>query len=198
MTAQQIIDSTLPILAGLKISDTGVPSNNTTLLSFLNMAKNQIALDAQLWIDGMTIPMTTANEYTLSWIPVQIIDVYDDKLQVKVRGGAGDNGYFQTAPDKIFINRPEDGVNLYINAYKTPADYLVTDEVVIPHALISAMQYFIQHKAFDIYKSEKEIMSSKEYYTKYIGAMNQFLNKTDATSIETLVEVDMITMKGLV
>ena len=192
MTAQNIIDSSKPVLTGLKISE-----DDTTLLSFLNLAKNQIAQDTLLWIDGEEITMTDSLTYTLDTIPIQILDIYDASMQIRPRNQATDLGYFQTSPNSIRVVTADDGAKLYVNYYYTPDDYAIDDEVVIPNSLINAMQYFIAHKSFEIYKSEKEMFSSTEYYKKYKSSIFEYVATTD-NNIGTVLSNDMITNKGLV
>ena len=198
MTAQNIIDATLPVLTGLKVADLGDPADYSTLLHFLNLGKNQIALDTLYWKNGETILMTTANEYTLTNIPIQIVDVYDSDELCRPRNSSHPCGYYQTAPDTIFVNAPTDGSTLYVNYYMTPDDYIISDTVNIPHGLINALEYFIAHKAFDMYKGDSEIMMSKEYYNKYEIAMAKFKAQTDNNNLDTLLSNDMIAEKGLV
>jgi len=192
MTAQNIIDSSKPVLTGLKISE-----DDTTLLSFLNLAKNQIAQDTLLWIDGEEITMTDSYVYTLDTIPIQIIDMYDESMQIRPRNKATNLGYFQVSPNSIRMVSIDEGAKLYVNYYYTPDDYILADEVVIPNSLINAMQYFIAHKSFEIYKSEKEMFSSTEYYKKYKSSILEYIATTD-NNIETVLENDMIINKGLV
>ena len=87
---------------------------------------------------------------------------------------------------------------MYCNYYSTPADYIVTDNVDIPHALINAMEYFIAHKAFDMYKGQEHIVMSTEYFNKYRGVISMFLMQTDNNNSDTLQSTDMICNKGLV
>ena len=199
MTAENIIDGTLPLLKQLKIGDDSAESN-AILLSYLNLAKNEIAQDALLWLDGEQVALTTGtNLYTLSTIPIQILDVYDSTSNtVYYRNSPEQYGYFQTTPKKIHVNNPATGITLNVNYYYTPDDYIISDEVVIPNGLINAMQYFIAHKAFDIYKDEKEIITSREYYTKYQNSMQKFLSQTDNNNVDTVLNIDRIKTKGLV
>lgn len=193
MTAQTILDSTKPLLTGLKVAE-----DDNTLLIYLNMAKNQIAQDTLSWLGGEEITMTTDSDYTLSKIPIQILDVYKEPNIVLRRNVLDVNGYFQTSPNTIKIISPEDGNKVYLNYYYTPPDFILTDEVVIPQSLINSTQYFIAHKCFENYKTEKEMFSSTEYYKKYKASVVEYINSTDALSSDILLQEDMIKMKGLV
>ena len=122
MTAQELINSTKPILSGLSVKD-----DDSTLLTFLNLAKNQLALETRVWLDGEEITMTTENAYTLTRTPIQILDVYDDNLQVRPRNSASYYGYFQTSPNTIRVHNVTSGLKLYINYYYTPDDFELTD-----------------------------------------------------------------------
>lgn len=192
MTAQELINSTKPILSGLSVKD-----DDSTLLTFLNLAKNQLALETRVWLDGEEITMTTDNAYTLTRTPIQILDVYDDNLQVRQRNSASYYGYFQTSPNTIRVNNVTSGLKLYLNYYYTPDDFALTDTVVVPDSLLNAIQYFIAHKAFESYKSEKEILTSTEYYKKFQASVLSYLAKVDENT-DTILDVDMIYLKGLV
>jgi len=190
MTAQTIIDSTKPLLTGVKIGE-----DDNTLLTYLNMAKNQIAIDCLLWLDGEAIDiLDDTYEYDLSKIPVQMLDVYDEEYNLYKRNHI--TGYYQTSPKKIKLSKlPE---TLYVNYYYTPDDFALSDEVVVPHSLINAIHYFIAHKAFEQYKTEKDIMSSREYYGRYNSAVQKYIMQTDSNDVDSLVSIDMIKDKGLV
>lgn len=192
MTAQNIIDLTKPMINGLSIKD-----DTSTLLLFLNLAKNQLAVDALLWVDGEEIVMTTKNEYTLSKVPIQILDVYDSNLTVRPKGSPNYYGYYKTGPKTIRVNNPSANDILYVNYYTSPNDYVLTDEVVIPDGLINAMSYFIAHKAFESQRAEKEIVSADNHFKKYNAALNRFLSKTDDSN-DAVNSVDRIKEKGLV
>jgi hypothetical protein len=193
MTAQSLIDATKPLL-----SQTSVSTDDDTLLIFLNMAKNQIAQDTLSWLGGEEITMTTESVYELDNMPIQILDVYDESLNTLDRNSYSQNGYFQISPMEIKVNNPSDGNKLYINYYYTPNDYILTDDVVVPATLQNAIQYFIAHKSFETYRSEKEIFSSTEYYKKYKASVIEYLNTTDSLNADSLVKKDMIQDKCLV
>lgn len=192
MTAQQIIDLTKPILSNMSIK-----SDDATLLGFLNLAKNEIALDTRLWLDGEEITMTTANEYTLTAVPIQILDVYDGNLMVRPKNSTDFYGYYKTGPDTIRINNPVSGLKLYVNYYYTPDDYILTDTVVVPNSLVKAMQHFIAHMAHDTFKSQNEMIGSNNHYSKYEKAIAKYLSKVDENT-DSILDDDMIEKKGLV
>ena len=193
MTAQSLIDSTKPLL-----SQTQISGEDGILLTYLNFAKNQIAQDTLSWLGGEEITMTTDSVYTLSVMPIQIIDMYDSQLNIMERNSYNTNGYFQISPTEIKINNPVEGNKIYINYYYTPNDYELSDEVTVPLTLQNAIQYFIAHKSFETYRSEKEIFSSTEYYKKYKASVTEYLYTTDTLSTDSLVKVDMIKNKCLV
>jgi len=192
MTAQDLINLTKPILSNISIKN-----DDEILLGFLNLAKNQIALDTRLWLDGEEITMTSSNQYTLSLIPIQIMDIYDSNLKVRHRNSNDYYGYYQVSPNAIRINNPEADVKLYINYYYTPVDYLLTDTVVMPESLLNAVQYYIAHKAYETFKSQQELVGSREYLNRYTKAINKYLSFTD-DSTDTVMDNDMIANKGLV
>jgi len=192
MTAQDLINLTKPILSNISIK-----SDDDTLLAFLNLAKNQIALDTRLWLDGEEITMTSSSQYTLSLIPIQIIDVYDSNLTIRPRNSQEYYGYYQTSPNTIRVNNPSSGTKLYVNYYYTPEDYTITDIVYIPESLLNAVQYYIAHKAYETFKSQNELVGSREYLNRYQRAINKYLSMTDE-NVDTVLDNDMITSKGLV
>lgn len=189
MTAQELITNlSNTSLVGQKIADLTVPENTTTLLSLLNMAKNKVAEDTRIWLSGEQITMVADTyEYTLSKIPLQIIDVYDDNLNLRTRNNPDSLGYYQTSPNVLKFNNITAGTVISVNYYDTPIDWLITDELVVPPSLLSALQYYIAHKAFELYKSESDMFSSAEYYKKYQTAIQDFINTTDSSDIDTIV-----------
>ena len=198
MTANELITNlSNTSLVGIKISDLTVAQNTTTLLALLNMAKNKIAEDTLLWLGGEQITLLTDTyEYTLSDIPIQIIDVYDDGLNLRPRNSSDYYGYFQTSPNKIRFNNVSNGTVVSINYYETPPDYAIDDTIVIPPSLLSAMQFYIAHKAFEIYKSESDMFSSAEYYKKYEKALAGYISKSDSTDVDSIVSADRIWKRG--
>lgn len=186
-------------LVGTKIADTSIQANEDTLLRLVNMAKNKIAEDTLLWLDGEEITMVTDTyEYTLTNMPIQIIDVYDDNQYLRPRNSNEYLGYYQTAPNKVKFNSVTNGQVVYVNYYSTPADYLITDEVVVPHTLLSAMEFYVAHKAFEIYKSEADMFSSAEYYKKYTKAMQDFVSATDSVDVDAISSnIDRIWRRGI-
>jgi hypothetical protein len=199
MTAQAIIESArTSYLKGTKLKDS-TEENDAILLEYLNFAKNQLAQDALLWLGGEEIVMVEDSyEYTLSTIPIQILDVYNEANVLIYRNSPELMGYFQTSPNTIKINNIEDGKKIFINYYYTPSDYAINDEVNIPPALLNAIKYFIAHQTYDMYKSEKEIITSTNYYNRYVKSIEMFKNKTDIGSGNSIYIVDMIKDKGLV
>ena len=198
MTAQQIIDSVAFKIRGLKVSDTSIQSNKDTLLAYLNEAKNQLAIDTSIWLGGEIIAMTTDNEYTLAVAPIQIIDVYDDELNIRPRNSNDRLGYYQTSPQKIYVNQPEDGLNLNINYYYAPDDYIITDTVDIHPNLIRATELYMQYLAYEVYKGDSEQVMSNNYFTKYKDAVNTFMTLTDNGNVDSISDVDQIKVKGFV
>ena len=192
MTAQQLVDLTKPVLSNISVKN-----DDTILLGFLNLAKNQIALDTRLWLDGEEITMTSSSTYTLDTLPIQIIDVYDSNLTVRPRNSGTYYGYYQTSPNTIRVNNPSTDTKLYINYYYTPDDFELSDTVVVPQALLNAIQYFIVHKAYETFTGQTEMVGSGEYYKRYQQAIAMYLSKVDENT-DTLMDNDMITAKGLV
>lgn len=197
-TAQEIIDGTRSLLRNLDIATDNV-DNNATLLGFLNLAKNQIAVDTLLWVGGESFTIDSSSSvYTLSTVPIAILDVYDHDMNIRQRNATNDYGYVQISPNKIRLGYIPETTILYVNYYYTPDDYLSTNSVPIPDALINAMQYFIAHKAYEMYKGEKELTMSGEYFRKYSGAVNNYKDKFDPTAVDNLATISPITLKGLV
>lgn len=188
MTAQNLINSLRATsLVGIKIADVS-EQNTATLLSLLNMAKAKIAEDTLLWLGGEQ--HTLVNEqyvYTLDSIPIQIIDVYDSNNILRPRNSVDYFGYYQTSPNTIKINNIDAGTVININYYETPLDYTIDAELVIPPTLLSAMQSYIAHKAFEIYKADNDMFSSVEYYKKYVAAVNDFMSKSDSSDVDTII-----------
>jgi len=200
MTATQLItDLSNTSLVGIKISDLTVSQNETTLLSLLNMAKNKIAEDTLLWLGGETLDMVTDTpSYTLDVIPIQIIDVYDGNSYLRPRNSVATLGYFQTSPNTLMFNTVTNGLDIKVNYYYTPPDYALDDEMVIPPTLLSAMQFYIAHKAFEIYKSDVDVFMSAEYYKKYMTAMGDFIKTTDSLDVDSVVSMNnKIWLRGL-
>lgn len=192
MTAQQLVDLTKPVLSNISVKN-----DDTILLGFLNLAKNQIALDTRLWLDGEEITMTSSSTYTLDTLPIQIIDVYDSNLTVRPRNSSTYYGYYQTSPNTIKVNNPSADTKLYVNYYYTPDDYELSDNVIVPQSLLNAIQYFVIHKAYETLTGQAEMVGSGEYYKRYQKAISMYLSKVDENT-DTLMDNDMITAKGLV
>lgn len=200
MTANDIITTlSKTSIVGAKISDLTVADNVTTLLALLNMGKNKIAEDTLLWLGGENITMVTDTyEYTLSKTPVQIIDVFDDNRILRQRNSSEFYGYYQTAPNKVRFNNITNGTVVSLNYYETPDDYLINDEVIVPATLLSALQYYIAHKAFELYKSDSDMFSSSEYYKKYKAAMQDYISTTDSVDVDTITSnADKAWMRGI-
>ena len=187
MTANQLITNLASTtLVGIKLGDTSVPANVTTLLQLLNMAKDKIAEDTLLWLGGESLNMVTDTyEYTLSTIPIQVTDVFDENDNVRPRNNQDALGYFQTSPNKLQFNSITNGMVVKVNYYYYPPDYLIDDTLVLPNTLLSAMQYYIAHKAFEIYKSENDVFYSAEYMKKYIGAIKDYTSNSDSLDVDT-------------
>jgi hypothetical protein len=198
MLAQTMVDNVARQLAGLKIGDTSVQANEDTLLGFLNMAKNKIAIDTLTWLSGETIAMTTANEYTLVTTPIQIIDVYDENLNIRQRNSAESKGYYQLSPSVIYINNPESGIDLKVNYYYTPPDYIITDTLDIPPSLLEAVQMYMTHKAYDIYKGVEQQQLAVQYLERYMREKDAYLSNTDNGNLDTIIDIDLIYQRGLV
>lgn len=189
MTAATLItnlqDTTL---VGLKIGDKTDSDNTTLLLAILNMAKDKIAEDTMLWRGGETVSQVTGtNTYTLSTMPIQITDVFDENNTLRPRNDTTYYGYYQVAPNQIKFNNITNGLDVYVNYTYAPADYIISDTITVPNTLLSAMQYYMAHKAFESYKNEQEIFSSAEYYKKYMNAVNDFRNSTDTLDSGSVV-----------
>ena len=192
MTANELITTlSKTSLVGQKISDLTVPDNVTTLLTLLNMAKDKVAEDTLLWLGGETISMVTDTyEYTLTNMPIQIVDVYDENLNLRPRNSIDYMGYYQVSPNVLKFNNISNGTDVNVNYYETPPDYLIGDTLVIPPTLLSAIQFYIVHKAFEVYKAEADIFTSTEYYKKYVNAINDFKNTTDSVDVDTVVSMN--------
>lgn len=189
--AQLIINLQKTSLIGLKIGDTAVGDNTTLLLEILNMAKDKIAEDTRIWLNGETVSQVTGTaEYTLTRTPLQIIDVFDANNILRQRNSQDTYGYFQTAPNKIKFNLVTNGLDVYVNYYDIPDDYITTDILALPGTLLSAMQYYMAHKAYSQYKGELELAASREYYAKYKDAINDYRATTDTTDVDSVVNLD--------
>lgn len=194
MTAQNFIDKIRPLLAGTNVQD-----DDNILLVFLNMAKDSIASDTYCFVDSEVITLTTETKYTLTNIPLQIIDIYDTSLDVLTRGKLDTKGYFQTLPNKIELTyTPTVGDELFVNYYITPSDYALTDDININPMLNNAMKFYILDQVISIGKSEREIQNSSKYTNLYDKEITKYLAKTNTYSVESLVDVDLIAQKGLV
>lgn len=194
MVVQNLVNDAKKVLSGLKVSE-----YDATILLYLNLAKNQIAMDTLMWLSGETVTLVSGtNEYELSKIPIQIIDVYDDSLNLRPRNSSDSMGYFQTSPKKIFVNSPHTGSSININYYYTPDNYILTSETDIPESLYNALQYFIVHKAYEMQKTDSSLVSSREYFARYNAAVKRYLGVTDNGNLDTVLDVDLIKDKGLV
>ena len=198
MTAQNMVDNVARQLSNLKVGDTTVPANEATLLRFLNLAKNQIATDTLTWLSGEIVTMTSSYEYTLASVPIQIIDIYDDKQNIRPRNSTDRLGYYQLSPQVIYVNNPEVDTDLQLNYYYTPADYILTDTLDVPPGMELAMEYFMKALAYDIYKSEKEQALSAKAMQDYEKYKNIYLSKTDNGNVDSIIKVNLIAQKGLV
>ena len=189
MTALELITNlSNTSLVGQQISDLTVQENKDTLLELLNMAKNKVAEDTLLWLGGETVSQVTDTyEYSLSSIPIQIIDVYDENQILRERNNPAYTGYYQVSPNKIRFNSVVNGTDVYVNYYETPPDYTINDEIVIPPSLLSALQFYIVGKSFEQYKAESDIFTSAEYFKKYDVAIKGYLSKSDNSGGDTIV-----------
>lgn len=192
MTADTLITNLQSTtLVGLKIGDKTDANNTTLLLTILNMAKDKIAEDTLLWRGGETISQVTGTStYTLNTMPIQIIDVFDEENIVRTRNSNDAYGYYQTSPNQLTFNSVTNGLDIYVNYSYSPTDYIITDTLVIPHTLLSAMQYYMAHKAFESYKNEQEIFSSSEYYKKYSMAIRDYRNTTDTLDAGSVISME--------
>ena len=197
MTAQEFINKIKPLLSGLAVKE-----DDSTILSYLNMAKDEIARDTMLWTDGEEITLLSdTTEYTLGLTPIQILDVYDENYDIITRGKytTYGKGYFQLSPNKIQITYvPVAGTKIYVNYYYTPEDYKLGDNIDIPPALHKATRHMIISESLNMFRGEKEIMNAKNHLGIYNAQIEKFLAQTDTLSTETLVNVDLIKQKGLV
>ena len=199
MTALDIITLSSKMLTGLEISDITDATNKATLLSYLNLAKGQLAVDTHMWLGGETIDLIDGTyEYTLSKIPVTIIDVYDDSNTLRLRNSPNSYGYFQTSPNTIHVNSPDLGSTLYMNYYYEPDDYLEGDTVAIPSYLINALTYFVAHKAYEEMKSDSDRITADNYLSKYISIVDNYKETNDTDNTDSVVAIDKITDKGFV
>lgn len=199
MTASQIIDGLAPILVGTKYGDTSDSNIRAILLSYLNMAKNEIATDTLFWLGGEQITMiSNIFEYTLQVYPIQIIDIYDENFNVVPRNSSSIDGYYQVSPNVVYFNDPQDGETFSINYYYTPDDYEEADEVAIPAVLLNAIQYFMAHKALETFRDAGNMSGSQMYLQRYQQAINKFVATTDNTNLDTTVEINRIWQRNLV
>jgi len=174
-------------LVGQKISDVS-EVNTTTLTTLVNMAIDKVAEDTLLWLGGETVSLVTDTySYTLDTIPIQIIDVYDDNRILRPRNVPDTMGYYQTSPNVIKFNSITNGLDVYVNYYETPDDIATTTEIVVPATLLSAIQFYVAHKAFEIYKADSDIFSSKEYYAKYVNAINDYMKNSDSSDVDSII-----------
>lgn len=195
MTAQEVLEDTLTMISGTKIEK---DKDFNALLRILNTAKTKLARDTKIWIGGETITLTEEKEYTLSEIPIQIIEIYDENLQIRPRSSMAFLGYTQIAPNKIFVNNPETGTNLNINWFEEPNDFLLESEVFLPNDLILALQHYVCHKVYLIYKGDSETVKSNIHLNEYNMIINDYILKNPENDIDSIYQTDMITMKGLV
>lgn len=192
MTANEIITNlSNTSLVSQGIADLTVPSNVTTLLQLLNMAKDKVAEETLLWLGGEKVTMVTGtSEYTLSSMPIQIVDVFDSNMNLRPRNSVDSMGYYQVSPNKLTFNTIQNGLEININYYETPPDFLIDDEVIINPTLIPALQFYVAHKAFEIYKTESAIFTSVEFYKKYKSAIGDFKSTTDSVDVDTVISMD--------
>lgn len=195
MTAQKIIETTLPYISGMKVTK---EEDYDTLLTYLNFAKSRLARDTLLWIGGTSITLTEENTYTLPVIPIQITEVYDESFNVRPRNSFDFLGYTQTGPNEIFINNPSVGTKLNINWYEEPADFELADEVVLSNDLIEALQHYICYKVFTVYKSEAEELKKKLHLDEYKKIIEEYKTNSDISDINSIGNNDIILQKGLI
>lgn len=186
-------------LVGLKIADLTVAQNVTNLLAFINEAKNKIAKETRLWLGGETISMVTGtSEYTLTTMPIQIIDVFDDNQFIRPRNNQGVYGYFQTTPKTLLFNTITNGLGIKVNYYYSPPDYVGANEIVMPEELVTAIKLYVSHKAYRIYKGDTDIMKAKEYLNDFTTAINEFKAVTDVTDVDSIVNLNnKIWLRGI-
>lgn len=200
MTATQLITNlSLTSLVGMKISDLTVPANVTTLLSLVNMAKNKLAEDTLLWVGGEIVPLVTDTyTYTLSAIPIQIVDAFDSNNNLRPRNSPEFFGYYQTSPNTVVFNNITNGTDVKFNYYTTPTDYIISDELIVPHTLLSAIESYVASKAFKIYKADNDIVKSGEHMKEYVGSINDYRAVSDSTDVDTVVSMNnRIWLRGL-
>ena len=200
MTATQLIENlAATTLLGVKIGDISIPANVNTLLTLLNMAKNKIAEDTLLWVGGETLTMVDGTSvYTLSTMPIQIIDVFDKNNVLRPRNSPDYFGYFQTSPNELTFNNISDELDIYINYYYAPSDYIISDELIVPNTLLSALQFYIAHKAYEIGKSDSDLMFSKEYYAKYANAIKDYKVNSDSSDVDTITSgINKLWLRGI-
>lgn len=192
MTATQLITNlSLTSLVGMKIADLTVPANVTTLLSLVNMAKNKLAEDTLLWLGGEEVTLVADTySYTLSSIPIQVVDVFDDNNNLRPRNSPEFFGYYQTSPNTVVFNNITAGTIVKFNYYTTPADYAINDEIIVPHTLLSAMDDYICSKSFKVYKSDSDVMKAAEYMKDYIRSINDYRAVSDSTDVDTVVSMN--------
>ena len=191
MTATQLYtELSTTTLVGLKISALEA-QDITNLLAFINEAKNKIAKDTRMWVGGETISMVTGtSEYTLTSMPIQIIDVFDDNNILRPRNNQGIYGYFQTSPKDLIFNTITNGLDVKVNYYYTPPDYAGGDEIVMPEELIEAIKLYVSYKAFSIYKGDSDVMKAKEYKNDYKTSISEFKSVTDVTDVDSIMNLD--------
>jgi len=199
MTAAELYtELSTTTLVGLKISDLEA-QDITNLLAFINEAKNKIAKDTRLWLGGETIAMETDTyEYTLTNMPIQIIDVFDENNFLRPRNNQGVYGYFQVEPKVLKFNTISNGLDVYVNYYKTPPDYAGEDTIVMPEELIEAIKLYVSYKAFGIYKSDSDVMKAKEYKNDFKTSITEFKSVTDVTDVDSIVNMNnKIWLRGI-
>lgn len=196
MTASAIIENIIPLIEGSKVAK---ESTRDTLLAYLNFAKGKLARDTNIWIGGQEITLVEGtNIYTLDKIPLQIVEVYDEALQVRPRNKFDTLGYTQVAPNQIYVNNPSIGTTLNINWFEEPADFLIDDEVYIPSDLIEAMQHYVAYKVFNVYKGQEEELKVRVHLDMYKMIVDEFKERTQENMIDTIYGTDLISQKGLI
>lgn len=202
MTVTELITelSTTDIV-GLKVSDLTVGQNVTDLISYVNEAKDKIAKDTRLWLGGETITMATGtSEYTLTTMPIQIIDVFDENNFLRPRNNQGSYGYFQTAPKKLMFNTITNGLNVKVNYYYTPPDYVGADTITdtMPPELINAIKIYVCYKSYKRYKGDSDVMKAEQFKADFKEAISDFKAVTDVSDVDSVVNLDnKIWLRGI-
>ena len=61
---------------------------------------------------------------------------------------------------------------------------------VMPEELVTSIKKYVSHKAYEIYKSDSDVMKAKQYLNDYKEAVTEFKSVTDVTDVDSIVNMD--------